>query len=436
MLPRQTTSRERAGKRQRGLEGEKRKRTGRKPSEEKSNIGTFLATSHWKEYTIMEDFEVAVSQGKLADAVSSVLAKPLNFFKSTILHIAVVGEPGSGKSSFINAMLGLSPDDPGAAETGISATTVEVKDYAYLKLPEVNLWDLPGKGLSPLGEDIFAKKVDLNRFDFFIIVGSQRFRSTHADLVHEIQKMRKSFYFVRAKADLDLSASKRQRPSDYDEKKILLRIKEDCRDGLISERVRDPQVFIVSSWDPNLFDFPLLQETLKNDLLRLKRQAFLLHFSAICSPVLETKKTTAKEKFWTRHLCLLVAAAGPIPFFPVMFLFRKFRSRCYQDFGLDDQSLAALAQCVGKTAASLKAVMQSLAIASAVLWGLPDLVGASVITVEYYRWEHFPIFGCLLSGGISLLRTYFMLQKCISGVADDTQRVLTKALEAEEKKSV
>uniref|UniRef100_A0A670IGV1 IRG-type G domain-containing protein n=1 Tax=Podarcis muralis TaxID=64176 RepID=A0A670IGV1_PODMU len=358
---------------------------------------------------MVEDFEVAISQGQLAGAVSHVLAKPLHFFNSTPLNIAVVGEPGSGKSSFINAMLGLRADDPRAAATGIQMTTVQVKDYPHPTLPQVILWDHPGRGTPTFGEDKFEKKVNLNHFDFFVIVGSQRFRSTHSDLVREIQDMGKSFYFVRTKADLDLSAAKRQRPSDYNEKKVLLHIQEDCKECL---------------------------ETLKNDLLRLKRQAFLLRFPSICLPILEKKKTTVKEKIWTKRLCLLVALGSPVPFLLPIFLFSKFRSWCFLDFGLDNPSLAALAQRVGKTSTALKAAMQSLGMFSAILWVLPDLVGLSVMAYEYHHWEHFPIFGCLLSVGISLPRTYFMLQKCISGAADDTQRVLSKALESEGKKSI
>ncbi|XP_077788691.1 interferon-inducible GTPase 5-like [Podarcis muralis] len=384
---------------------------------------------------MVEDFEVAISQGQLGDAMSHVLAKPLPFFNSTSLHIAVVGEPGSGKSSFINAMLGLRANDPRAAATGIQMTTVQVKDYPHPTLPQVILWDHPGRGTPIFGEDKF-EKVNLNRFDFFIIVGSQRFRSTHSDLVREIQDMGKSFYFVRTKADLDLSAAKRQQPSDYNEEKVLLHIQEDCKECLVREGVRDPQVFIVSNWEADCFDFPLLQETLKNDLLRLKKQAFLLRFPSICLPILEKKKITVKEKIWTKRLCLLVALGSPVPFLLPISLFSKFRSWCFLDFGLDNPSLAALAQRVGKTSTALKAAMQSLGMFSAILWVLPDLVGLSVMAYEYHRWEHFPIFGLLLSGGISLLRTYFMLQKCISGAADDTQRVLSKALEAEGKKSI
>ncbi|XP_062996366.1 interferon-inducible GTPase 5-like [Elgaria multicarinata webbii] len=387
----------------------------------------------------MEDFKDAVYQGKLTDSVSNVWAKPPQFFSNTSLNIGFVGELGSGKSSLINTMRGLTVNDPGAAETGIQMTTLEVKEYPHPVLPGVTLWDLPGKGASPFGEDPFAKKVDLNRFDFFIIVGFQRFRSIHAELVHEIQKMGKRFYFVRTKADLDLEASRRQRPSEYNEEKILLVIRKDCRDSLMSEGVSNPQVFIVSNWESDRFDFPRLQETLKNDLLELKQEAFLLRLPTVCLPVLEKKKTNMKKKILIGALCMGVIAALPVPglsFLSAIFLFMKFRSWCYLDFGLDDPSLTALAQLVGKTAAALKEAMKPLEKTTVALWRTPDLVGAAVMIAEYHYWHRFPVLGCLLSGGMSLLSSYFMLWTCASDGANDTQRVLSKALATEEKKSV
>nr|XP_020663139.1 interferon-inducible GTPase 5-like [Pogona vitticeps] len=386
----------------------------------------------------MEDFKAAIYHGQLTDALSNMLTKPLPSFNNTLLNIAVAGEPGSGKSSFVNAMLGLQPGDPGAAETGIGATTLEAKPYRHPLLPQVTLWDLPGKGGSPFGEDPFAK-VDLNRFDFFIVVGFQRFRTTHADLVHEIQSLGKRFYFVRTKADLDLEASKRQQPSAYNEEEILQHIKEDCNRGLRREGVTDPQVFIVSTWETNRFDFPLLQERLKEDLLRLKRQAFISNLPNICLPVLEQKKASMKKRIWAKALWLGVIAALPVPglsFFPALYLCMKFHTWCYHNFGLDDPSLANLAKLVGKTAMALKAATKPLTTASVALWRLTDLVGASVMIVEYFHWHHFPIIGCMVSGGISFLSSSFLLRKCISAVAGDTHRVLIEAVKGEGKKSI
>ncbi|KAG6926134.1 immunity related GTPase cinema [Chelydra serpentina] len=61
---------------------------------------------------------------------------------------------------------------------------------------------------------------------------------------------------------------------------------------------------------------------------------------------------------------------------------------------------------------------------------LSDSVGAAMIIAEY-SWKRLPIFGAMVSGGLAPVTTFFMLRKCLASVADDTQRVLSKALEAE-----
>uniref|UniRef100_A0A8D0BDI2 IRG-type G domain-containing protein n=1 Tax=Salvator merianae TaxID=96440 RepID=A0A8D0BDI2_SALMN len=382
----------------------------------------------------MEEFREDVKVGYLRNAVSQVLEKPLPSFASSPLYIAVVGEPGSGKSSIINALRGLDADDPGAAETGIHAATTEVKDYPHPNLPQVILWDLPGIGAAQ-----FTKKVELKRFDFFIIVGSQRFRSTHADLVHEIQEQGKRFYFVRTKADLDLAASKRQRPSGYSEEKVLQQIKQDCMENLKRLWVIEPQVFIVSNMEPDKFDFPLLQETLKNHLLKLKKQAFLLSLPESCSLPLEKKKESKQKDIWLVAICSALAAFIPVPgfsFVAAMVLFLRFRSKYHHDFGLDDSALAALAQLAGKEAEYLKASMKSVPIKPIILWRLPDLIGTIAMIIEYCYGSRYPVIGCVLSVVISLVITYLMLQRFASDVVDDTKMVLTKVLKDAQKETV
>nr|XP_056702807.1 interferon-inducible GTPase 5-like [Euleptes europaea] len=378
----------------------------------------------------MEEFQVAIHQGNLSDAISVVQAKPLQYFSDTPLNVAVVGEPGSGKSSFVNSMLGKRAGEPGAAETGIQATTAMAKDYRHPTVPQLILWDLPGKEDAAFGSRV--EQVDLNRFDFFIIVGYQRFRTVHADLVHEIQAMGKRFYFVRAKTDLDLEASRRRQPTGCDEEKVLQRIKEDCVTCLLNEGVIDPQVFLVSNWDPQSFDFPLLWEKLQSDFLWLKRQAFIVRLPSLSAPVLERKVAALKRKILLKVLFSGLLALLPVPgfsFVAAMFFFVRFRSQCYREFGLDDQSLTALARDIGKPVAALHAVMKSRPLMPLILWRLPDLVGAVLMLVEYCSWNRYPYAGSLLSGGVSLFTTYYMLQRCVVAVANDTQNVLSKALE-------
>ncbi|XP_026517814.1 interferon-inducible GTPase 5-like, partial [Terrapene carolina triunguis] len=246
----------------------------------------------------LDGFRAAVKQGSLTDAISSVQERTLESFNSHTLNIAVTGESGSGKSSLINAMRGLHAGDEGAAETGMLDTMTEPMAYPDPVLPGVTLWDLPGVGTSSFPLDSYCKQLNLSRFEFYIIVGSQRFRSDHARLVSEIQRMSKRFYFVRSKADMDLDASRRQRPSSYNEERILQQIREDCRRGVEAEGVGHPQVFVVSSWEPNRYDFPLLRQTLQTELQSLKRHAFLLSLPAVASPIINQKKAALKAEIW------------------------------------------------------------------------------------------------------------------------------------------
>uniref|UniRef100_A0A8C3SEI6 IRG-type G domain-containing protein n=1 Tax=Chelydra serpentina TaxID=8475 RepID=A0A8C3SEI6_CHESE len=382
----------------------------------------------------LDGFRAAVYHGNLTEAISNVQGRTLESFNSHTLSIAVTGESGSGKSSLINAMRGLRAGDEGAAGTGVLDTMMDPMAYPDPVLPGVTFWDLPGVGTSYFPLNTYSEQLNLSRFEFFIIVGSQRFRSEHARLIREIRRMGKRFYFVRAKADMDLDASRRQRPSSYDEERILEQIRGDCRSGVAAEGVDHPQVFVVSSWEPNRYDFPVLRQTLHSELPSLKRHAFLLSLPAVASSIINQKRAALKGEIWKTALFSCLLAAIPVPGLAFLYTFFVFRKRLFQYyiiFGVDDRSLSALARQVGKPVGELTAVMTSLGTTPmTALKLLSDSVGAAVMVAEYL-WKRLPVFGAMVSGGLAPVTTYFMLRKCLASVADDTQRVLSKALEAE-----
>ncbi|CAM5176102.1 unnamed protein product [Eretmochelys imbricata] len=378
----------------------------------------------------LDGFKAAVYQGSLTEAISNV-----QDFYSHTLSIAVTGESGSWKSSPINAMWGLHAGDEGAAETGMLDVMRELMAYPDPVLPGVTLWDLPGVGVSYFPLDIYCERFNLSQFEFFIIVGSQRFCSDHARLVREIQRLGKRFYFVCSKANVDLDTSRRQRSSSDNGERILQQIREDCRRGLGAEGVGHPQVFVVSSWEPNHYDFPLLRQTLQTEVQSLKRHAFLRSLPAIALPIVKQKTAALKGQIWETALfsCLLTAVPVPgLSFLCTFFIFRKHLFRYYSSFVVDDRSLSALARQVGKPIGELTAVMTSLGTTLMMaLKLLSDSVGATVMVAEY-SWKRLPVFGAMVPGGVALLTPFFVLQQCLASVANDTQRVLSKALEAEE----
>uniref|UniRef100_A0A671U8X0 IRG-type G domain-containing protein n=1 Tax=Sparus aurata TaxID=8175 RepID=A0A671U8X0_SPAAU len=122
------------------------------------------------------------------------------------LNIAITGETGSGKSTFINAFRGIKDGDAGAAPTGVRETTKKPTPYPHPNYPNVTLWDLPG----------YLSDVGFEKFDFFIILSD-----------NVVQRMKKKFYFVRSKIDNDLRAQKRSQ-REFSETETKEQIREDC----------------------------------------------------------------------------------------------------------------------------------------------------------------------------------------------------------------
>ncbi|XP_035262827.1 T-cell-specific guanine nucleotide triphosphate-binding protein 2-like isoform X2 [Anguilla anguilla] len=222
-------------------------------------------------YSIDEDEdEDEVEQVRKAlenQTLTLAVAKIQDYFEQldrVELNIAITGESGSGKSTFVNAFLGLGDEDEGAAPTGVVETTMEPTVYPHPKYPQVKVWDLPGIGTPNFKVDEYLQKVEFQRYDFFIIIASERFKVSSLKLATEIQGMKKRFYFVRSKIDSDLDAEKRKKGFDKD--KTLSLIRQDCIKGLQESGVPSPAVFLVSSFNLQLYDFPQLEETMEREL--------------------------------------------------------------------------------------------------------------------------------------------------------------------------
>lgn len=82
--------------------------------------------------------------------------------------LAVVGQPGAGKSSLINNLVGQKVAATGQ-ETDVTVT-IEEYDFCYLKLV-----DLPGYGTERFQYAAWSQKFDLGQFDAFLYVFSGKF---------------------------------------------------------------------------------------------------------------------------------------------------------------------------------------------------------------------------------------------------------------------
>uniref|UniRef100_A0A3B4F067 Interferon-inducible GTPase 5-like n=2 Tax=Pundamilia nyererei TaxID=303518 RepID=A0A3B4F067_9CICH len=350
------------------------------------------------------------------------------------LNIAITGECGSGKSTFVNAFREIDDKDEGAAPTGVVETTSEVAAYTHPNFPNVMLWDLPGIGTTKFPADKYLELVGFEKFDFFIIISDTRFRENDVKLAQEIQRMKKKFYFVRSKIDNNIRAERRKR--DFSAEGTLTKIRDDCIQGLQRQGVVSPQVFLVSSFELHLYDFSLLHETLERELPAHKRDTLLSVMPNISLEIINKKKKAFQSKIKYYSILSAAVAGVPVPLLSAavdLGLMVAVVSKYVAGFGLNKSSLERLAASSGVPYTDLSSVIKSKLSAekTTIELILKLLVSAATIVAsmaaeEATRW--IPVFGIVASMSLSFITTYKALNYFLNELADDAQKVFNKAL--------
>ncbi|CAL8277019.1 unnamed protein product [Lota lota] len=363
--------------------------------------------------------------------VSLMSAKELVDTKNVQLHIAITGERGVGKSTFVNAFRGIDQMDDGAACSGVVERTMTPTSYPHPKFPNVTLWDLPGIGTTNFPSDQYLKLVEFERFDFFILVSADRFRENDAKLAQEIKKMGKKFYFVRSKIDNNLRDEQRIQ-KEYDQQKTLQKIRENCIQGLKEQGVASPQVFLVSSFDLSSYDFPAFQETMEREMPLHKRDVLILAHPNISISVINKKKEVFRSQIKYFASLSAAAAAVPIPGLSVVadvgIVVGVLRSYLL-GFGLDQKSLEKISRATNTPLCDLQAVTKSPCSGKEITKELVhsllrslSVVGVCMAAEEGFRW--IPFIGIPLAAGLSFTAIYKFLSFTLDSLSVDAENVL------------
>ncbi|XP_037550639.1 interferon-inducible GTPase 5-like [Nematolebias whitei] len=368
-------------------------------------------------------------------AAAACIKEYLEKKNNTPLNIAITGESGAGKSTFINYFREMTNNDEGAAPTGCTETTFESSPYPHPKYPNVVLWDLPGIGTTTFPADEYLKKMGFEKFDFFIIISDTRFRENDVKLAKAIQKMEKKFYFVRSKIDSDLQNEKRGK-NNFNEEETLKKIREYCIQGLQKEGFESPQVFLISNFDLHLYDFPLLHETLDRELPEHKRRALLMAMPNINLEVINKKKESLQSLIKYYAAASAAGAAVPVPGLSIAVdsaLIVQAVTTFVVSFGLDVKSLDKLADGTGVAATDLiKEILSPLAaveITPTLILNFLGQLGSVVGLMAGEEVSRFiPVFGTFIAMGLSFAVTYKSLNHILDKLAEDAQRVFKRAL--------
>ncbi|XP_048117774.1 interferon-inducible GTPase 5-like isoform X1 [Alosa alosa] len=374
--------------------------------------------------TLVEEFKNFSS-----DAAVKKVKEDIDTLDHVTLNIGVTGNTGAGKSSFVNAIRGLSNDDEGAADTGVTETTMTPTPYPHPTMPNVTIWDLPGIGTPNFKAKMYLSDVHFERYDFFIILTSERFKENDINLAKAIKQKKRLFYFIRSKIDNDINAENRRR--DFNEERLLDKIREDCKKNLSS--VGKPQVFLVSSFNLNDYDFNRFMDSLEKELPEKKKHALILSLPVYSLEALDRKKKHLQKMIWLTAFGSGAIAVVAIPGLTVPCdygIIMSFLESVFRSFGLEDTSLQRLATRVRLNWKDLKAEIKSRfkdgvttdAVTS--LLATPSM--ASIMTLKGLMSGIIP-FMQLPAGAISVAVIHYLLNKGLNEMENDAKSVLEKA---------
>ena len=134
----------------------------------------------------------------------------------------------------------------------------------------------------------FCEKVDLKKYNIFLILSAFRFTNNNLQVAKKVESMNKSFFFVRTKIDQDIEDQK----FDYkekDEESILSEIREDFQENLSGLEGSNKKVFLISNRHQEKWDFPCLREAILDALLPHQRDSLILSLTADTKDVMKLK---------------------------------------------------------------------------------------------------------------------------------------------------
>ncbi|KAG2135729.1 interferon-inducible GTPase-domain-containing protein [Suillus bovinus] len=189
-------------------------------------------------------------------------AKLLAQYREGLLHVAVAGVAGGGKSSLINAFRGLHNEDIGSAATGLTVTTMAITRYPNPNVEYPLIWyDIPGAGTLEIPSWQYFNAQGLYVFDCIIVLFDNRFTMTDIAILTNCRRFKIPTYVVRSKADQhirnimnDMGCDSNDDESE-DQKKLyqaarqqfIQQTRQSVKDTLENANMPDQRVYIVSN---------------------------------------------------------------------------------------------------------------------------------------------------------------------------------------------
>lgn len=238
------------------------------------------------------------------------------------IRVAVFGQPGAGKSSLINSILGES-----AAQVGVGNDTT--KQECLYEYNGLYFADLPGYDTARFPVDTYLQRFDLNSYDAFICVFGGKFHAADAVFFRQLQAERESCLLVRTGLDML-----------FERHKSLEELKAEITQDAARQLERVVPLYFVSNRSGAGLEQLVL--ALEDSLPETKRERFIRGVKARSVTML-ADKYQACEKLVAKYAWLAAAnAINPIPGLDVSIdlkLMNKMFDELKRTYGLNQAKL-------------------------------------------------------------------------------------------------
>ncbi|KAL4237667.1 Interferon-inducible GTPase 5-like [Mactra antiquata] len=377
--------------------------------------------------------------------IDGILAKKRDQWVNIPIHVAICGNSGTGKSSFINVIRGVKPEDRNGAVLNTGQTTIEPIPYPHPAKHYLKFWDLPQLNSRAFTKDLYLKNINVNRYDYFLIFGKEEFTEDDFWIAEQLLGLNKIVYFVLTHADITVSgalehATKSKRDPRQIQIKALTAMRDRALKGIKSAKIKTNYVYLITTSDVRKFDFPKLAERMIADLTERKWEAMALTLNIHAHGVIQQKRRALQKRVWiiallsglADHVSHIYGLSFRVDLEPVIAEVQEYR----RQFGLDDAS-------IWKTARSLDTTVESLKRASAFKTNYSQLADGGLLnqykTLSVYdvatgiNSSFSPILGGLISGGGNASgktsgpcfgSTYYVLNRLLDMMETDALRLI------------
>ena len=284
--------------------------------------------------------------------------------EQTVVKIALVGQPGAGKSSVINKLIGKN-----LFETGVRTdTTVDIQEAYWGALRIV---DLPGYDTKKFPFEDWCKQFSVEDYDLYLFVFSGKLHDADGKLFKKFKEWNQSrkhpYFIVRNKED-DI----------WDDERTLDELKKEIVEDVYSKvGAEDIKVYFTSCKTGTGF------KELKDDIFTsgiddVKKDKIIAAFKADSIKDLDRKRAKCLDDIDVYAWSVAANALNPIPGVDVSFdlaAFYKMAQEIRESFGLDETVIEKYMTVLGPVGKKLGDKVLAYLTKEGILWVLKQVAG-------------------------------------------------------------